>query len=312
MPVQTAHFVAENAFQHHLKINNILSAIVDETLNETKPFFTEVFNVPEIVPKAAVDDLTLVGFDVLNQKNEADDITFDRAFQGYQTRYLNVGYGSGYGLSHEYQINEQYGIAERLTRMLASAAMRSADILAANIFNSGGSLNSTFLSGGDAVALFSQSHPVKGSTDTLSNDAANAADISVVALQEQINTFQKQEGDRGELLDHDARVILVPTEAQWDAREIVKSTDRPDTAERATNVLNDLNLMIKVWKRLTDADTWFILDEMSKHQLKFRWRERPNAEGWIERRSLNFLYRIFMMLSIGHSDWRGVRRIQGA
>jgi hypothetical protein len=308
---QTANILTENAFVNQEKINNILDAIVDETLGEYKPFFEQIFNTPPVVAKAAVDDLTTVGFGPLTQKDEADDITFDDTVEGYLTRYTNVGYGSGYSLSHEYQINEQYGFTERLTRQIAQAAMRSADIIAADIFNNGGSVNSTFLSGGDGVALFSTVHPSKYA-GTMSNDAASAADISVISLQENITIFQEQKGNRGEDLDHEARTILVPNAAYWDAKEIIVSPDRPDTAERAKNVLAEENLVLKKWKRLTDTDTWFILDSNENHNLKFRWREKPITKGWMEEKSLNFLYRIFMMLSVGHSDWRGVRRVQGA
>jgi hypothetical protein len=308
---QVANILVENAFVNQLKINNILSQIIDETLMEYKPFFEQIFNTPPIVPKAAVDDLTTVGFGPLTQKDEADDITFDDNLEGYKTRYTNVGYGSGYSLSHEYQINEQYGFTKRLTRQLAQAALRSADILAADIFNSGGSVNSTFLgTTGDGKALFATDHPSKYAGN-MSNDAANAADIAVVSLQENITTFQEQKGNRGEDLDHEARIILVPNAAYWDAKEIITSPDRPDTAERARNVLMDENLQLKKWKRLTDTDTWFIGDSKENHHLNFRWREKPKTKGWIEEKSLNFLYRIFMMLSIGHSDWRGWRRVQG-
>jgi hypothetical protein len=226
---QTANILTENAFVNQEKINNILDAIVDETLGEYKPFFEQIFNTPSVVAKTAVDDLTTVGFGPLTQKDEADDITFDDTVEGYLTRYTNVGYGSGYSLSHEYQINEQYGFTERLTRQIAQAAMRSADIIAADIFNNGGSVNSIFLSGGDGVALFSTAHPSKYAGN-MSNDAGSAADISVISLQENITTFQEQKGNRGEDLDHEARIILVPNAAYWDAKETIVSPDRPDTA----------------------------------------------------------------------------------
>lgn len=312
---QSASILVENAFEDQLKINNILSEIVDETQKEYPAFFEQVFNTPPIVKKEVVDDLTTVGFGPLIQKDEADDITFDDTLEGYRTRYYNVGYGSGYMLSHEYQINEQYGFTERLTRQLAQAGIRSADILAADIFNSGGNVNATFLADsnarGDGVALFSTAH-LSRYAGNMSNDAANAADIAVVSLQENITTFQEQKGNRGEDLDHEARIILVPNAAYWDAKEIIISPDKPDTANNAKNVLYDENLQLKKWKRLTDPDTWFILDSKENHHLNFRWREKAMTKGWIEERSLNFLYRIFMMLSIGHSDWRGARRIQGS
>lgn len=306
--------IVTGAFQDLLKINNIMDEIFYSNLMEQRPFFEELFNVPPIIAKSAVDDKTLAGFDVMTEKAQSADIDFDEILNGFRTRYNFIGFGSGFMVSHEMQTDEQYGIIARLPAKLAEAAPRSADILAADIFNSGGSLNTKFLAPGvrgDNLSLFNTAHTLLGGGN-YSNDAASAADISVTSLQVNLSAFEKQLGDQSEFLDIDAKTILVSTEGWWDAREILSSPDRPDTAERARNVLMDEQLVVKKWKRLTDDDTWYIGAPKAQHHLNFRWREKPNTFGWREEKSLNFLWRIYMRLSIGHSDWRGWRRIQGA
>lgn len=306
--------IVTGAFTDLLKINNTMDEIFYSNLMEQRPFFEEIFNIPPIVAKAAVDDKTLAGFDVFTEKAQSADIDFDEILDGFRTRYINIGFGSGFMVSHEMQTDEQYGIVAQLPKKLAEAGPRSADILAADIFNSGGSLNTKFLAPGvrgDNLSLFNTAHTLLGG-NTYGNDAANAADISVTSLQVNLSAFEKQLGDQSEFLDIDAKTILGPTEVQWDAREILGSPDRPDTAERARNVLMDEKLEFKKWKRLTDDDTWFILAPKGQHHIKFRWREKLSTHGWREEKSMNFLWRAYMRLSIGHSDWRGARRIQGA
>ena len=306
--------ITTGAFADLLKVNNVLEEIFYSNLREQRPVFEQIFNLPPIVPKASVDAKTLAGFDVYSEKAQSADIDFDTILDGFRTRYIYVALASGFSVSHEMQSDEQYGIIQQLPRKLAEAGPRSVDILAADVLNNGGSLNEKFLQTGvrgDNLSLFNTAHTLLGG-GTYGNDAASAADISVTSLQVNLSVFEKQLGDQSEFLDIDAKTILVPIEAQWDAREILSSPDRPDTAERARNILRDEDLQVIKWKRLTDEDTWFILAPKEQHHLNMRWREKLSTFGWRDDRTMDFLWRAYMRFSIGHDDWRGTRRIQGA
>jgi hypothetical protein len=305
--------IVTGAFSDLLKLNNVLDDVFFTNLKEQQPFFEKIFNMPPIIAKKAVDDKTIAGFDVFTEKAENANITFDEILDGYRTRYLMIALASGFQVSHEMQQDEQYKIVKRLPFKLAEAAPRSVDTIAADIFNNGGSLNTKFLATGvrgDNLSLFNTAHTLKGG-GTYSNDAATPADISVTSLQINLTAFKKQVGDQNELLDIDPKIILVPTDAWFDAQEIIGSPDRPDTAERAKNILNGMGLQVMEWKRLTDADTWYILSGKEQHKLKFRWREKPITSGWKHERTMAYLWRSYLRFSVGHSDWRGLRRIQG-
>lgn len=107
-------------------------------------------------------------------------------------------------------------------------------------------------------ALFSTTHPrLDGST--FSNYATNA-DLTytsfwaaVVAAEAQKNYQQYQVGMK-------VKNLWVPPQMERQALEILKSTDRPDTADRATNAMmaSGRKIGLKVWQHLTDTDAWYL------------------------------------------------------
>ena len=69
----------------------------------------------------------------------------------------------------------------------------------------------------------------------------------------------------------------MPQELSWLAKELVRSTERPDTSDRAINAFQDDDLRVVVWPYLTDADAWFLMAEPSMHNIRSYWREKPNV-----------------------------------
>lgn len=301
-------------FQDLMKETSIMEEIYAGKWAEAKPVYERVFNMPKTPSKKSVTDTGITKFTVWSRKPESQNTIFDRVFQGFDTKYTFLGYGSGYSYSHEMKSDEQYGILEKYPTWLFESGIRSLDILGADILNSGGSLNTLFLTGGDGKALFSTVHPyADGSGSTFSNDAANSADLSVTSIREHIINFERTKGDRDEYLDLQVKKIIVPWQERLELKEILGSPDRPDTAERAKNVLNDMGLEQIAWRQLSDADTWFLEAAQGQHALKAWMREKPGKlDSWLERRSKVSMFSDFMRVAFGHSDARGIYRVQGA
>ena len=84
--------------------------------------------------------------------------------------------------------------------------------------------------------------------------------------------------------------IIVPPNLEWDAREILKSQLRSDTANNATNAfagdeMNTAGLQIVVWDYLTDTDAWFLQAPEDDHYLIFLEREAFNTVSDVNSRN---------------------------
>lgn len=294
--------------------DDLLHVGLDEVLfkkyKEINPTYTQIFDIRSSDRK--YEKITgFSGFGSLIAKPEGEVISYDNPYQGYDTTFTHLTYGLAFRVTMEMQQDDLYDVIKRMPASLAETVQRYKDTVAASIFNDGFSdTASDFMSGMDAVEMFDASHPLAGG-GTYPN-LITAADLSVSSLEEALYTMRLTVGDRNELIDLEPKYLLIPPQLERVAHELLKSSGRPDTANRADNWLATQGLQIIVWNRLTDADTWFLLTEKSRHNLIFYNRMELETDSDRDFNTKDHIYSVLTRLSVGWADWRGVFGVAGA
>ncbi len=164
--------------------------------------------------------------------------------------------------------DEQYGQIDIRVKELAVEAVRFYDELAFTLVSQGTGTSGTAgtiyddvaISCYDGKAFFATNHS-EGDSGTQSNKGSTA--LSATALQSAITAMKKFKNDKGKPAHVKPNLLVVPTDLEWEAKELLRSTYYPEegttTAKLATNVLKgSLNLLVSDY--LTDTNNWYLFD----------------------------------------------------
>ena len=253
--------------------------------------------------KAFVEDVMMAGLGAAAVKEEGGGVTYDSTSETYTARYVFETIALAFAITEEAEEDGLYGsIGKKLARALARSYKHTIALRNANLLNNG--FSASYL-GGDGVALFSASHPLK-SGGTMSNLLTNAADLSETSLEDLATQIANTTDDRGLPIDLDIKCLVIPTALRFVAHRLLMSTQRVETPNNDTNAARDLNLVPKTVmdKRLTDTDAWFLVTDCPDG-LKHIQRVAPatKIEGDFETGSMR--YRVRGRSIQGWSNWRG-------
>lgn len=271
--------------------------------------------------------LTSIG--VAEEKAEGMGVTFKDPSMLPTKRIVHVTYGLGLRATMEALQDEQYGILKQLAKLIGRGFKIREQIDMANAFFNY-AFNATHgYTGYDGLCRFSASHTLSTqnaytpattniTTTAKTRDASTcsnlctAADLSYTSLQDAITKLRRQVDDAGDWIVYEPRVLYIAPENFQIATEILKSTDRPDTANRSTSSLNQYTIKIQDSPYFLDTDAWILSDETSKTD--FQWFDRMNLETQTEDdfATGDMLMRGFRRYSLGFSDWRGAVGNTGA
>ena len=277
--------------------------------------YSQVFNVFNS-SKNLEKDSSLSGLGILAEKPEGTALSVDTVYQGYDTTFTHKTYGLKTTITKEMVADDQYRMIESRAKGLAIAGNRSVEQAGADVLNyaftAGGGGKAQFMSGGDAAALCSASHPRTDGGGNQSNTAT--ADLAEDSLENALLAMRQTLDDRGQLMVVRPDTLVIPPALEKEASILLNTSLRVGTAN------NDINpykgrLNIVVWDFLGAAaggsDTaWFILDK-GAHKLNWFWRQKPELERNVDFDTKNIEYSIDARWSNGFSDWRGVYGSKG-
>ena len=272
--------------------------------------YQDIFHILTSDKRREVDSY-ITGTGLMPSKNEGSEVMFEDPMQGYSTTYTHTTYAKGVKVTAEMYEDDLYGMVDKCIDSLATSAYQRVETAAAYMFYGGGSTTTapTGYSGGDSVALFSTAHTLKGG-GTEQNTLSTDADLSVTSLQQALIDIESTVDDMGLLVGLKAETLIVPTDLQFTASELLKSVYYPENAENAINALVGKGLKLVVWPFLTDSDSWFI--QCQKHEANFFWRRPLDFYKDNVSTTRDAIYVGDMRFSLGWSDWRGLYGCYGA
>lgn len=169
-------------------------------------------------------------------------------------------------------------------------------------------LNGAFVGtdGPDSLSLCNDSHPYSPD-DATTQDNKGSSELSAVSVEAtRLIGFNGIYNDRGEILEVDYDLLVVPGNLQETAFEIINSTGKVDTADNNAN-FHYGRYQLATWARLTDSDNWFFID--SKLAKKFLlWWDRVKDGIKMDRDTDTLVAKWFVYerFCAGWADWRPV------
>lgn len=281
-----------------------IKTVIMNSFSEKMQQYTKVSRV-ESSSKAFEEDFTAAGIGLFTKTPEFVPASDDQFTPGLSIRYTVNDFKMRVGFSEQAIRDMLVNLANDRGRELGFSARQTMEVLIADIWNNGFATN-----GYDNVPLFSQSHPnVKRSSGTQSNVLGGSiptpSTLSVLSLRQALTQYRRFFDETGvRRIQVDPRMLVVPPEEEWNAYEIVKSPDRPDTANRAENVIRN-KLECFVYDYLTDVNNWFIGPDMKYNRVKVFNRVSLNIKTYEDEDTDTQWVQGHFAYSQGWSGWLG-------
>lgn len=209
-------------------------------------------------------------------KQEGDSIQYGSFKQGVTTRLDNIMYATGFIITHEIGVDDQYD--EKLEkiggRYLARSMLANKEIVCANVFNNGFSSSYPV---GDGNQFFYGSHNYGG---VVFSNLSTAATLSEASVEQMLIDIGNQTDDSGIRMSLMPEEIHVPLALKYTAKRIlgVPKEQRPGTADRDISALVAYgeDLPIYTHRYFTSSTAYFIKTSNPDGTILF---ERESLEG---------------------------------
>jgi hypothetical protein len=286
-------------------INPAVTEATFEEFNRRPHIFSRIFNEQNSDRNSEIFS-QLIGFSSAPEKPEGTAVVYEAAVQGYDKTLTHTSYGKGFRITKEMQADDLTGKMMKLPRALGTSMINTVETVAHNLIINGFST----ATGGDGSSLFASDHtPSSGGADQ-SNILATAADLSATSLKDALVAFEDTNDDRGLPLLQNAQTLLVPSGLRYTAQELLKSKQKPGSADNDFNPLAEADLGWMISQYLTDTDAWFLIGDI--HFLQFLWRQKPEFDSTMDFDTGDAKFKLTSRFSVGHNDWRGVYGTPGA
>ncbi len=275
----------------------VLDALIWGEYTREKDALPEIFNMDE-TSQWGEQDLTVAGIKPAVAKNEGENVTFDAPIEGFATTYIPVEYSIAVSFSQVLVEDDRLGLVKGTYTSLGLAMYQTRQIVGFNILNNGFSDT-----GPDSASLFNSSHTMIGG-HTYGNRPSTDVALSIAGLREMEVDMMRQVNHRNINIAVMPQVLVVPPELKHVALELVKSQDRPDTDNRATNVHYGMYKVV-VSPYLTSTTAWYSFTNPAQHKLKFLDRISPETETWQDKASGDVNTKIRSRFTAKYSDFIG-------
>lgn len=231
---------------------------------------------------------SMSGLASFTKKEELAGPDEDVPIQQFKQEYLHQEYALGVQVDRKVYEDQRFGFFQQLGAQVGMSAMRTFEEQGAAVLNE--AFSSTTYLAEDGLSLCNSAH--------LNVDAGNSQDnagttaLGYDAVGTTMTSMRKYTDYRGKKIMVEPNLIVVPTDLEQTAFEIVRSKGDPEEANLKANYYNG-KVSALSWTYLTDATNWFMMDSaMMAQNLFWFWR---------------------MVLEIfGDGDaWKGLRRIGG-
>jgi hypothetical protein len=263
----------------------------------------EIFDT-ENSDRAFEEEVMLSGFGNASVKPEGSGVTFDNAQETFTARYTHETIALAFSITEEAIEDNLYDrLASRYTKALARSMANTKQVKAANVLNN--AFNPSF-AGGDGKELCATNHPTIAGT--FSNELATAADLNETSLEQALIDIAAFTDERGLKIAARGMKMIIPSELQFTAERLMKSSQRVGTADNDINAVVSMGMIPQgytVNHYLTDSDAFFIKTDVPNGLKMFvRSPIKTSMEGDFD--TGNVRYKARERYSFGFSDPRGI------
>lgn len=271
--------------------------------------WTRVFEV-DTSNKAFEEDILEYGLGAAQVKAEGQAIARDAGGQGWKARYVHETIALMFEITDEaIEDNLYQRQGPKFSRSLARAMKHTKEIKGADILNNAFSSSHTF---GDGQPLLSAAHPLQ-SGGTWSNILSTPADLSEQALEDLLIMIRRAVDDRRIPISLMAKSLIIPPELEYEAMRILRTVQRPGTADNDINAIRAKGIFSsdpEVITRLTDPDAWYVKTD-APEGLKHMVRKSIQRGMTTDFHTGNLMYKARERYSFGCTDPRALYGSQG-
>src|SRR4030042_845047 len=211
-------------------------------------------------------------------KGEGAGVGYDVQIEGAKQTWVHTAYALGVRITEEAVDDNLYhlkggGNADDLQDIftdLGRSMAANPEVLCARFFNSATATTYHTTRGG--IAFCSATHYRLDGT-TFSN-YATSTDLTYTTFWANLVSAENQYDHRSLKVKKIVQKLWVPPQMERQALAILKSTDRPDTGNRATNAYakSGRNIQLMVWPEMTGGDMWGL--QCEGRGIIFFWRRK--------------------------------------
>lgn len=259
--------------------------------------------------KAYEEQVLRAGLGVAPIKAEGAAFAQDHGGEFWTARYVIVTVGLKFELTQEALEDNLYmDLGATYTRELYRAIRETEEIITANVFNNGFSVN-----GGDGVPLLSLAHPLYDG-GTYANKLATPADLAEGSLEDVLIMIRDAVDDRGNPIPLNPTALIHGNANVFNAVRLLRSVQRTATPNNDINAINQLGVFDSdpiSLRRLTDQDAWFVQTDASLGMQYFK-RKALEKGGDEDFNTGNYMYKARKRFAAGCTNPRAIYGSEGA
>lgn len=282
--------------------------IFNDRYKQLPDMLSKFFSMPSATAAPTKADYRTSSVGTLGDVPEfTGSVTYDDVSQGYDGVITPKEYATGFQIERKLFDDDLYNIMDSKPKNMATAYQRTRQKHGALLFNNAFSVDTTWNSFSENVALCSDSHTTTSGASTASGfDNLVTSALSAVALAAARIQMVNFRGDRAERISVVPSMLVIPPDLYQTAFEIVESSGQPDSANNNANVHKGRYDVVE-WNYLTDVNNWFLIDETTMKDAVL-WIDRVAAEfAMVEDfDTLVGKWRLYARYGHGHNDWRWI------
>jgi len=227
--------------------------------------------------KKKEEDVIRSGLGLPVIKGEGAPVSYDTQIAGPKQTWIHDVFALAVRITEEaiddnlYELNGGgEGDFKEMFHDLGESMEENIETRIARFFNSGTA--TTYNTTRFSKALFSTTHDrLDGSTYS---NYATQTDLTYTSFWTNIIAAENQYNHRQLRIKKKCKNLWVPPQLEQKGLEILKSTDRPDTANRAISAYaaSGRKIMLKVWPHMSDTDMWVL--HLDGRGIIYFWRRK--------------------------------------
>lgn len=306
--------VYTSGFANHLAPG--LRAILGTDFKGRQAFYSNYYEV-ETTKRNYEDYLAGTGLPIATEKPQGVNIQSFDPLEGTTKRLTPKVYAIGMEVSEEAWDDDLYASSGSAIRAgangMSDSIVERVELEGHRPWTAEG-FTTTWSVLPDSTAFIATAHaPITGGAGpSQANRPSADVDLTVTSYRAALTTFRKYKDDQGKRIPGftTPSLLIVPPDLEFDAKEILRSGYRPDTANMVDNVTkNETGLLVDPYLS-DDADAWYI--KGSKHYAKFLWRKRPVMDAFDDRRARVSVFVTLCRFSNAPLHWLGWYGTTGA
>ena len=281
-------------------LNEVFDGVYEQRADEWKMVFREQKGIPRNYHEEPV----LYGFGAAPELPDGMAVSYQSGGVLFLQRYLYKVYGLAFSLTKVLvEDGDHIRIGQTYAKHLAQSLIETKETLSANILNR--AFNAAY-TGGDGVALISNSHPIVNGT--FSNQLTTPAALSQTSLEQMLIQIRNAVDNNGKRIRLTPTQIVTGPSNVFQAEVLLKSVLRTGTADNDINPVKSMGLLSKGQanlSRITSTTAWWVqTDAPEGLKLLMRRPLEKSMEGDFETDSMR--YKATERYTVGWTDPRGI------